>query len=457
MRKTSMKHLCFSAVLLSVTLQGWAVEFSAPAEWHLVNTNTVAEWNAEHRKTMSPTDKAWPGVFADMRKREVRLLAEAVGHLEGITAEFLLVGPLSDRAYESVAVTVASPGDIVRAIEHLGLSRGGGVGSKPFRFWPCGERMVATVRRLDVKGATAKPLQSLVADQDSESPLVGEGGIVFTGGRWEGDVCLTDSTMPASVISLYNESGSILDVPFQVGQSDVYGRLSVAEMLPYGTLLEIVLRPLFPPDGQTRVLPLTITVTKDDGKVKLVCASEKGDLLAKGELSEMLLWLKARADAGRELFATLVFDDALPLGVAAQVAQVFCMLDGKGLRLDGKAEDGLFPKAFVPLEKWREHKDRIPQPFELHLFRDSAGEIRKKMIFIEEDWTVEGLDPKLTPRTYPFESWDEFPDLIARVGGADNKVLLLFIFSPADLPLSTFMPGVRVAAKRLPLVYVFSE
>ena len=56
---------------------------------------------------------------------EVRLLAEAVGHRVGITAEFMLVGPLSDRAYEAVAVTVALPGDIVRAVECLGLARGG--------------------------------------------------------------------------------------------------------------------------------------------------------------------------------------------------------------------------------------------------------------------------------------------------------------------------------------------
>ena len=81
----------------------------------------------------------------------------------------------------------------------------------------------------------------------------------------------------------------------------------------------------------------------------------------------------------------------------------------------------------------------------------------KKLVFIEEDWTVEGLDPKLTPRDYPFTEWEEFPKLVIKAGGTDSKVRLLFVHAPADLPLSTFMPGVRAVADRLNLVYVFGN
>ena len=120
-----------------------AVEFTGPAAWLLVNTNAVNAWNESSRKTVSETLKVWPGVVADKQKGEVRLLAEAVGHRAGITAEFLLVGPLSDRAYEAAAVTVAKPGDIARAVEYLGVARGGGVGSRPFRCDRCAARQVA--------------------------------------------------------------------------------------------------------------------------------------------------------------------------------------------------------------------------------------------------------------------------------------------------------------------------
>ncbi len=448
--------------LLLLAFVARAVEFTGPAEWQRVNTNAVNAWNAAQQKQESATVQAWPGVVADSQKREVRLLAEAVGHRVGITAEFLLVGPLSDRAYEAAAVTVARPSDIVRAVERVGLARGGGVGSRPFRFWPCGERVTATVRRLDVEGAVEQPLQSLLSDADRVSPpLFGADGLVFTGGRWTGAdatcACLTDTNMPSSVISLYNEPGTVFDVPLQVGQSEVYGRLTLAEALPFGSLLEVVLRPLASKDGGPRVLPLTVSAAMSSREVELTCKGADGTILKKSGLAEALTWLRGQAESGREPFVTLGMDDAMPLKRAIDVARVFAMLDGKGIKLDGKAEQGLFPRAFLPQEKWRERKDRNPQPFELHVAQGADRALKKKLVFIEEDWTVEGLDPKLTPREFPFEAWDELAKLVEKTGGADSKVNLLFVYAPAELPLSLFMPGVRAVAERLPVVYVFGE
>ena len=438
-----------------------AAEFTGPAEWQRVNTNAVNVWNATQRKQAQATCKVWPGVVADAQKREVRLLAEAVGHRAGATVEFLLVGPQSDRAYEAAAVTVALPSDIVRAVESVGIARGGGVGSVPFRFWPCGERIVATVRRLGVEGAVEKPLQTLVRDSDAAAPLLGEGGVVFTGGRWEGPeaarVCLTDSNMPSSVISLYNEPGTVFDLPFQIGQSEVYGRLTLAQALPFGALLEIILRPLEVKNGGARVWPLTVTAAMSGAEVVLTCTGTGGALLKRAGLADVLAWLRGQSEAGREPFVTVGMDDAMPLKRAVDVARVFGMLDGKGVKLDGKTQTGLYPRAFLPQEKWRERQDRNPQPFELHVAQGADGALKKKLVFIEEDWNVQGLDPKLTPREYPFETWDEFSKLVDKTGGPDSKVTLLFVYAPRDLPLSLFMPGVRAVAGRLPLVYVFGE
>ncbi len=444
------------AVAACAVWRAAATGFTGPADWRTVHTNTVAMWQAAQAQAL-PADAVWRGVAADTQRREVRLLAEAVGHRVGITAEFVLVGPLSDRAYEAVAVTVAMPGDIVRAVERLGLSRGGCVGSRPFRFWPCGERVTATVRRLDVPDAPARPMQALIDDKETAAPMLGDGGLVFTGARWEGVACRADTNMPSSVISLYNAPDTVFDVPFRVGQSEVYGRLSLAEALPYGAPLEIVLRPLLPADGGPCVLPLTAAAALDGERVTLACTHADGSVAKEGEMGEVLTWLRAQAETGRELYVTVRFSDAMPLRRAADVARVFDLLDGKGIKLDGKAADGLYPKAFLPLEKWRERKDRHPQPFELHVTSTADGALSKKLVFIEEDWTVEGLDPKLTPRDFPFTEWAEFPKLVTQTGGADSKVHLLFVYAPAELPLSTFMPGVRAVADRLSLVYVFGE
>jgi hypothetical protein len=451
-----IRWMCGAGAAVAVVFSAAAAEFTGPAAWQTVHTNAVNAWQAEQQKAAA-AGGIWKGVVADTQRREVRLLAEAVGHRVGITTEFLLVGPLSDRAYEAAAVTVAMPGDIARAVERLGVPRGGCVGSRPFRFWPCGERFTATFRRLDVPDAPARPLQELIDDKAPGEPLVGAGGLVFTGARWDGAACLTDTDMPSSVIALYNAAGTVFDVPFQVGQSEVYGRLTLAEALPFGTPLEIVLRPLMPADGAPRVLPLTAKASVEAGQVVLACVGADGAVLKRGGMAEALEWLRGQTSAGREPFVTVAMDGAMPLKQAVDVARVFDMLDGKGIKLDGKTGDGLYPKAFLPMEKWRERKDRHPQPFELHVARGADGEVSKKLVFIEEDWSVEGLDPALTPRDYPFSDWGEFPKLVEKTGGADSKVHLLFVFAPAGLPLETFMPGVRAVADRLQLVYVFGE
>lgn len=434
-----------------------AESFTGPAEWRTVNTNGVRAWQKAQEERGSASCKVWPGVAADLAKREVRLLAEAVGHKPGITAEFLLVGPLSDRAYEAAAVTVAKPSAIAQAVESLGLPRGGGIGSRPFRFWPVGERVTVSVRDLEAPGSAERPLQALVRDAEAASPLVGSGGLVFAGGKWSGASCLTDTNMPCSVISLYNEPGSLFDVPFQVGQSEVYGRSTLADGLPCGRLLEVVVRPLMPADGKPRVLPLTVTASLDGAEVRLSCAGADGAVAHQAKLADALAWLRSKVDEGRELFVTVAMDDAMPLRRAVDVARVFGMLEGSGVKLDGKTAAGVYPRAFLPQEKWRERKDRNPQPFELHLAAGPDGKVVKKLVFIEEDWNVQGLDPKLTPRDYPFEAWADLPKLVEQAGGPGNKVAMLFVFAPADMTLGQFMPGVRAVAERLPLVYVFAE
>lgn len=454
---TLKRAVSLLGLLVAASVAG-ADSFTGPAEWRTVNTNGVRAWQKAQQERASATFKVWPGVVADTAKREVRLLAEAVGHKSGITTEFLLVGPMSDRAYESAAVTVAKPSAIVQAVESIGLQRGGGIGSRPFRFWPCGERVQAFVRDLAQPGAEERPLQTLVRDAEASSPLVGEGGLVFTGGKWSGaDACLTDTNIPCSVMSLYNERGTLFDVPFQVGQSDVYGRSTLAAEMPCGKLLEVVLRPLMPADGKPRVLPLTVTASMDGDEVMLTCAGADGAVARKAKLADALTWLRTKVTEGRELFVTVDMDDAMPLRRAVEVARVFGMLEGSGVKLDGKTEKGLFPRAFLPQEKWRERKDRNPQPFELHVAQGQDGKVGKKLVFIEEDWSVQGLDPKLTPRDYPFEEWAEFPKLVEKSGGPGNKVTLLFVFAPAEMPLGQFMPGVRAVAERLSLVYVFPE
>jgi hypothetical protein len=128
-------------------------------------------------------------------------------------------------------------------------------------------------------------------------------------------------------------------------------------------------------------------------------------------------------------------------------------LDGKGIKLHGKTQDGLYPRAFLPQAAWRKREGRLPQPFEVYLLGET-----NRLTYIEEDWSGEGLDPKLTPKDYPFSDVSELPGLVKRVGDKDSKkVELLFVFAPRNAPLKKIMPAVRALSARLPLVYIFAE
>jgi hypothetical protein len=431
-----------------------AKEFTGPTAWERVNTNAVKAWQVSQDAQKSETVRVWPGVVADTVRREVRLLVESIGHKDELIVEFLIVGPQSNRAYESATVSVANPSDIVRALESIGVPRGQGVDGRLFRFWPYGERISGTIRKLSDGVESARPLQSVIKDSKSELPLFGENGLVFTGGPWTDGVCGADTQQPSSVIALYNEPDTLFDVPFLASKGAAYGRSVLAAKMEYGEVMEIVLKPMPLPGGGLRAVVLYVTAQPSASQETMfVCADKKGEVLKSGTLTEVLMWMKTLSDRGHDLFVTLTMSDELTVTQATDITRVFVLLDGQGIKLYGKTKEGLYPRAFLPQEDWRKRDGRTPQPFEVHLTGDT-----KKLTYIEEDWSGAGLDPKLAPKDYPFADVSELPSLVKRVGDKDSKkVELLFVFTSRNEPLKKIMPAVRVLSERLPLVYIFGE
>ncbi|MBQ7189876.1 MAG: hypothetical protein IJR99_10715 [Kiritimatiellae bacterium] len=446
---------CFATFCFALSVRAGQPQFSGPENWTMIQTNAIAAW--QQSQAALPDCKVWKGVVADGKKKEVRLLAEAVGHSIGITTEFAIVGPLSDRAYETATVSVAMPSDVARAMESLGLPRGKCNATSRFHFWPVGEHVALSYRRIEAKDAKSEPIASLFEDKETESPMLGNDGLVFTGGNWLAGGCQTDTNMPSSIVSLYNASDTIFDVPSRVNQTDVYGRLTLAKRLRRGELVEFTFRPLLA-NGKLRVLPLTVSVLPSaEGLAAQVTGDRTGTIGEKLSLQDLIRNLQRVVKEGMEPFITLDFAQDLTVQQATEVATVFQMLDGKGVKMIGKAANGLYFQAFLPESKWRERKDRVPQPFELHLTRTADRTLRKVLTFIEEDWSGESLDPELKPHDYEFKEWDELLPLVVKSGGKDNKVELLFVFAPKDLPLRDLLPGVIAVDSRLRTVYVFGE
>jgi hypothetical protein len=453
MRISRIFSLSSFLFLLSFTPAS-AIEYTGPTAWETVNTNSIKDWQAQQVATTSAHVRVWSGVVADREKREVRLLTEAVGHKLDTIIEFLIAAPQSNRAYESAMMSIAKPSDIVRAMEWIGLPKGSVVNGGQFRFWPKGERISATIRRLDEEPKDVRPLQSVIKDISTEPPLYGAEGLVFTAGTWKEDDCSVDHEQPCSVIALYNEEETLFDLPSLASKGTAYGRSVLAAKLNYGEVLEVVIKPILLPDGALRTTHLFLTAkSSETNEPTLICEDQKGQVIKKGTLTEVMTWMKSLSERGEDLFVTLTMSEEMTVAQAADLARLFNLLDGKGIKLHGKTSDSVYPRAFLPQESWRKREGRTPQPFEVYLMGNT-----NRLTYIEEDWSGEGLDPKLTPKDYPFSDVKELPGLVSRVGDKDShKVKLLFIFAPRNAPLKKIMPAVRILSDRLPLVYIFGE
>ena len=422
-------HTCGRAALVAAMMAASALVAAEPArapmDWKSVHPEAIAAWKA--------ANGAPDGVVADPSARVVRVLVEATGLGPADTAEFFAIGPLSDRAYESLFVTVASPAAIADAIERAGVPRGEPPDIAGARLWPCGEKLTLTARPV----ATNAPDKTVLAFADllNDTAEKDEGSVllapvVYTGGTRDASGAVVAATnIPCAVFALYSHGPSLLQLNGQYDQTTAYGRFRAKEEYPVGALFELALRW----DGRATVLRRDVQVTVPT-------------------LKEKLSALRADA-AAHDLFVRLSFGAGTTVGEAAEIAEALSLVDGKGLKMDGPLPGQFFFRAFLPDPAWRARPGRLFQPFEVHMAVDGA----KKFVFVEEDWSGEGLDPVLKPKETPFADWSELPKLIAQTGERGAKIDVLFLFAPRATPVAALTPVVPAAGSRIATFYVFGE
>lgn len=393
-----------------------------PTDWAPVQTNAIARWKAANR--------APDGVVWDRAAHAVRFLAEATGIGTGEPVEFLAIGPLSDRAYESLLVTVASPGAIAAAFDRAGVPRG--IAADPFqaRLWPYGEKVAVTVKPLDGTAAGGG-LAVLVKDtRAQEEGAVLDRPVVWTAGaRDAAGAPVAATNTPCAVFALYNHAPSLLQLDGLFDQAATYGRFGAARTCAPGDLFEVTATW----DGRPHVEDVVVT-------------------LAVTNAAQRLAALRERART-RDVHVRLAFASGVTVAQAAGLARAFAELDGHGIKLNGRADGQFFARAFLPDPAWRKREGRIFQPFEVHVAADGA----RTFVFCEEDWSGEGLDPVLKPRTTPFRDWSELPALIAKTGEQGAKVSVLFLFAPETTPVADLAPAVEALGARIGTFYVFGD
>ena len=372
-------------------------------------------------------------VMVDGASRSVTFTGKATGLAAGETIEFFAVGPISDHDYESLIVTDDSPSAIAAAMDSVGVPRGCSPDPSKAAIWPQGPRVTIEAR---LKGGEFMPAEAWVNDA---MPIEGEGaGILRTESRWTGGSrdgageCIASTNMPCAVWALYNHSPSLVQLDGIFEQSVTYGRFSPKSKLPNGAEMEVRIRW----DGSSNASVRDVCISKGED-LKALVGSFRDD----------------PSSANGDLFVRLKFALDVPLGEAVLAARAFDILDGPALKMNGCADGEFFYKAFLPNEGWRDRPGRIFQPFELHIGEDGS----RKFIYVEEDWSGEGLDPILRPREMPFLEWSELKPLIGGLDAAAEKITVMFIFAPSSTPMSAIRPVLGALGDRVTTFYIFES
>ena len=333
--------------------------------------------------TIAAAFLAAASVSADAAGRSVSIAAKATGITENSPVEFLLVGPDSDRDYESVFVTDASPDEIAKAFDKAGIPRGTPINERACRLWPAGCRV----------SMEPSPWK-FVSDCEGTNGLL---DVTYTGGERDANGAPTAATnMPAAVFAFYSLAQSMLLLDDALDQSETYGRFKAGRTLEKGTRVVFTVSW----DGSSGTRPFALD-------------------LKSGNLKESIEAMRAMAAEADGLEVTPSFDPAMTLREAVSAANAVSVLDSRKLKVNGFREGQFFYQAFLPLEKWRDRSERLTQPLEAHMTPSNTT-----FVIVDEDWTVEGLEPKRTPRTVDLAA--------ARAAHTDT----CFIYAPSNTKLS---------------------
>ena len=279
--------------------------------------------------------------------------AIATGLEKGTPVEFVFAGRNTDRDYETMFLIDGSVDELCAKLEAAGLPRGFPPDATQARLWPVGCPV------------TFSPALDSFIDGKMPEGLSDSQPIYTGGSRLMEGGCDAGTNMPAAVFSIYTLAQSPFSYNGIYDQGAVYGSFTASKTLKKGE------RVTFTVSWDATMFPQMIDLT-----------------IHPGNATEVLNSLRAASEKS-EVSARIGFDGNLTVREASAAAMALEMIDSSRIKVNGCSN--IFYRAFLPLVKWQDRKERLSQPFELTLGDPN------RLLFIEEDWSVEGDDPKLTP------------------------------------------------------------
>jgi hypothetical protein len=406
-----------------------------------------------------------PGLLANRKDKTVRLYGRATALGAGDAVEFFIIPADSGKDYESLAVAYVKPSEVARALEFIGMKPGRPVNYNANQYWPKGERVLMTVewtnpeeqRRGQPTSHRARA-EELIIDTRTKKSLP-PAGLVFTGSFMlkpeEGgkEMFAADVSDSRSIASDYNERSTVLDVPYQWPQGQIYGSLkpNPAHQFTPGQAIQIVLEPEHK-DGKTRIRDLTLKVVQKD-RFTLLDQSNK-PISEEIDLVHLLAEFGKLTEAGQDPFVTIDIAGNLTLQQLHEFFSLIQTLDrDTGIRVEAPPPGQLYYRAFFPEEQWRDRTKRLGRPWELHAKVGNAnGALTGTLILPADDIDNNGGKGDLK---FVVNSSEELAKTLK--DKSDRWSQTVYIFATPDLKYGTLLDFIRPSMKTHPGVYIFLE
>ncbi|MCR5414608.1 MAG: hypothetical protein K6F50_07775 [Kiritimatiellae bacterium] len=353
------------------------------------------------------------GVSVDKANHTVRFTAIAAGHDTDTDIEFLFAAPSSDHEYEALFLTESPLSEIAKAMDEAGIPRGKDFDRFAWRLWPVGEA-------IEMSPAFTNLLRETRGDPTP--PAVYTGGTRDASGK-----PVAETETPGAMFALYNCPQSMFQLDDSLGQSETYGRFRPAKRFEKGKKVEIAL------SWNGRPTHDNVTLRLEPGK-----------------LADAINTLKEKSSAA-ELDVLCDFSPSMTLAEAANVSAALATLDSPGVKFNGAPANQLYFRAYVPLEKWRDRRERLAQPPEVHFLADGSF----KVCEIHEDWSdEESIDPKLSVTEHPCATLADAASLASSIGA---KTYTIFVFAPPETRLEKIFSLRSMVKGEILNWYVFCE
>jgi hypothetical protein len=443
---------------------------------------------ARYKASPSPDELVLPGLVANRKTKQIELLAESTGLSADSNAEFLLIDQASGHGYEAILWSYAKPSDVHAALVFVGMQPGAPCDPAQLRFWPKGERVMISIVGMNL--ATGMPplrIETLILDKKTGKPMEAE-GFPFTGSirvpapqGSTGVVYAADHHDPMSIVSLYNETGTVMDVPRQAGKGAVYGSLVVSpdHAFAAGDLLTLILEPERK-DGLRRVKDLVLEVrlgpakpdpadlqAKPAGAGQPLAFSVRDvmgkDLVKEASLDGALASIAGLLKEGSEPYVSIRFDGSLPLSDVRRTCGVISVIESNtGIRFEPPQAGQLYYKVFLPDEQWRDAKKRFGQPWELHLAREK-GIVSGKLVLHEAVWAEGSTEPVMKVTSFDVATPKALREQLdadaerRRRGDLSPDLPVLLIYSGGDLTYGELVRFITPALGTHNTVHVFLQ